>query len=58
LAVALVLVGLFQSSVTYVVHDYEPRFSISMWELLLLSLFLLGGNLLDLLRPSRPEEQS
>ncbi len=52
LAVALVLVGLFQTSVTCVVHDYEPRFNISMWELLLLSLFLLFGNLLDLLRPT------
>jgi hypothetical protein len=48
LAVALVLVGLFQSSATCVVHDYEPRFSISMWELLLLSLFLILGTLLDL----------
>jgi hypothetical protein len=58
LAVALVLVGLFQSSVTYLVHDYEPRFSISMWELLLLSLFLLLGTLLDFLPASRPEQQS
>lgn len=57
LAVALVLVGLFQSSLTCVVHDYEPRFSISMWELLLLSLFLLLGNLLDLLRTSGPPEE-
>jgi hypothetical protein len=52
LAVALILVGLFQSSVTCVVHDYEPRFSISMWELLLLSLFLLLGHLLDLRQTS------
>jgi hypothetical protein len=58
LAVALVLVGLFQSSVTYVVHDYEPRFSISMWELLLLSLFLILGNLLDLIPSSHLERQS
>ena len=53
LAVAFVLVGLFQFSLTCVVHDYEPRFSISMWELLLLSLFLLLGNLLDLVRPEK-----
>jgi hypothetical protein len=51
LAAALVLVGLFQSSLTCVVHDYEPRFSISMWQLLLLSLFLLVGNTVDLLLP-------
>jgi hypothetical protein len=58
LALAFVLVGLFQSGATCVVHDYEPRFSISMWELLLLSLFLLLGNLLDCLRTSGlPEQQ-
>lgn len=51
LAVAFVLVGLFQFGAACVVHDYEPRFSIPMWELLLLSLFLLLGNLVDLLRP-------
>jgi hypothetical protein len=51
LAVAFVLVGLFQFGEACVVHDYEPRFSISMWELLLLSLFLLLGNLFDLLLP-------
>jgi hypothetical protein len=49
LAVAFVLAGLFQFGEACVVHDYEPRFSISMWELLLLSLFLLLGNLFDLL---------
>jgi hypothetical protein len=54
LAVAFILVGLFQFSVACVVHDYEPRFSISMWELLLLSLFLLLGNLLDFLPASGP----
>jgi hypothetical protein len=57
LAVAFVLVGLFQTGVTCVLHDYEPRFNISMWELLLLSLFLLLGNLFDLLRTSGPPEQ-
>jgi hypothetical protein len=57
LAVAFALVGLFQFSVTCVLHDYEPRFGISMWELLLLSLFLLLGNLFDLLRTSGPLEQ-
>jgi hypothetical protein len=51
LALAFVLVGLFQFGAACVVHDYEPRFSISMWELLLLSLFLLVGNLIDLVRP-------
>lgn len=53
LAIAFILVGLFQSGATCVVHDYEPRFNISMWELLLLSLFLLLGNLLDLIRPEQ-----
>ena len=51
LAVACVPVGLSQFGAACVVHDYEPRFSISMWELLLLSLFLLLGNVVDLLRP-------
>jgi hypothetical protein len=54
LAVAFVLVGLFQFGAACVVHDYEPRFSISMWQLLLLSLFLLLGNLVDLLQPKQP----
>jgi len=49
LAVVLVAVGLFQFAVTCVIHDYEPRFSISMWQLLLLSIFLLLGNTFDLL---------
>jgi hypothetical protein len=49
LAIALVLVGLFQFSATCLVHDYEPRLSISMWELLLLSFFLLAGTTTDLL---------
>jgi uncharacterized membrane protein (GlpM family) len=58
LAATFVLVGLFQSSLTCVVHDYEPRFNISMWELLLLSLFLVLGNLLDLSQTSPGEQQS
>lgn len=49
LSLALVLVGLVQFGVTCLVHDYEPRFGISMWELLLLSFLLLLGNTLDLL---------
>jgi hypothetical protein len=53
LAVALVAVGVFQFSVTCLVHDYEPRFSISLWELLLLSLFLLAGKTFDCLAQTR-----
>jgi len=49
LAIALLVVGLFQFAVTCVIHDYEPRFSVSMWELLLLSIFLLVGTLAELL---------
>jgi hypothetical protein len=48
LAIALVVVGLFQFAVTCVIHDYEPRFSVSMWQLLLLSVFLLLGMTSDL----------
>jgi hypothetical protein len=50
-------VGLFQFAVACVFHDYEPRFGIPMWELLLLSLFLLLGNLLDLLWTARSPGQ-
>jgi hypothetical protein len=58
--IALVVVGLFQFAVTCVIHDYEPRFSVSMWQLLLLSFFLLIGNTADLLRiaSSLPRRQS
>jgi hypothetical protein len=52
LAAAFVLVGLAQFAAACVVHDYEPRFCLPMWQLLLLSLFLLLGNLLDCLRPA------
>jgi hypothetical protein len=49
LTIALVVVGLFQFAVTCFIHDYEPRFSVSMWQLLLLSFFLLVGSTSDLL---------
>ena len=47
-AVALPVAGLLMFVVSCVLHDYEPRFTFSMWELLLLSLLLLIGRTADL----------
>ena len=47
-AVALPVAGLVMFVVSCVLHDYEPRFAFSMWELLLLSLVLLVGRTADL----------
>ena len=55
LGIALAIVGLINFSVTSVLHDFEPRFVLSMWELLLLSLFLVVGGMLD---PSAEKEKS
>ena len=38
---------------SFVLHDYEPRFSLSMWELLFLSFFLFAGATSDLLTEHR-----
>jgi hypothetical protein len=53
---ALTAAGLFLFAATCVLHDYEPRLSLSMWELLLLSLFLFVGRTADciVLRRSPP----
>ena len=47
-AVGLTIVGLLILAAACVLHDYEPRFGLSMWELLLLSLFLLAGRAAEL----------
>jgi hypothetical protein len=49
LALTLLAVGLLQLGVSCILHDYEPRFSLPMWEFLLLSLFVLLGKTFDLL---------
>jgi hypothetical protein len=49
LAPMLLAVGLLQLAASCILHDYEPRFSLAAWQLLLLSLFLLLGNTVDLL---------
>jgi hypothetical protein len=49
LAIAFVALGFVQVGVTFILHDYEPRFSLPLWQLLLLSLFLLAGQSVDLL---------
>jgi hypothetical protein len=53
LGIAMTVVGLLIFAATCVLHDYEPRFSLSMWELLLLSFFLFVGATADLLTQER-----
>jgi hypothetical protein len=48
LAVLFVAVGLFQFSTVCVLSIYQPRFALSMWELLLFSFFLLIGTTFEL----------
>jgi hypothetical protein len=57
---ALTGAGLLLFAASCVLHDYEPRFSLSMWELLLLSLFLFVGRTADylvLLTPGRASKR-
>jgi hypothetical protein len=43
--IALLTVGLVQFAVSCLVHDYAPRLSLAMWQLWMLSLFLLVANI-------------
>jgi hypothetical protein len=52
---ALTGAGLLLFAASCVLHDYEPRLSLSMWELLLLSLFLFAGRTADC-ASQRPEQ--
>ena len=54
LGIALTVAGLTIFAVTCVLHDYEPRFSLSMWQLLVLSFFLLVGATANLLAQGSP----
>jgi hypothetical protein len=47
--VALTSVGLLIFASTSLLHDYEPRFALTMWQLLLLSLFIFLGGTANLL---------
>lgn len=49
LGIALTVAGLLIFAATCVLHDYEPRFGLSMWELLFLSFLLFAGATADLL---------
>ncbi|HMG04765.1 MAG TPA: hypothetical protein VK581_04845 [Chthoniobacterales bacterium] len=49
LGIAMTAVGLLIFAATSLLHDYEPRFALTMWQLLFLSLFLLWGRSADLL---------
>ena len=51
--VALFGAGLLVFAASCLVHNYEPRFALSMWEGLMLSLLLLVGNAIDSLFCSR-----
>jgi hypothetical protein len=52
--IALMAVGLLLFAASCLLHDYEPRFGLSMWQLLLLSLFLFVGRTVDLLAHQEP----
>lgn len=47
--IALIPVGLVQFTVSCLVHDYAPRLSLAMWQLWMLSVFLLLGRTFELL---------
>jgi len=53
LAIGLTFAGFLIFAITCVLHDYEPRFSLSIWELLFLSFFLFAGVTADLLAQKR-----
>jgi hypothetical protein len=47
--IALTAVGLLIFASTSLLHDYEPRFALTMWQLLLLSFFIFLGGTANLL---------
>jgi len=47
--IALLSVGLMQFVVSCLVHDYAERFSLAMWQLWMLSVFLFLGTMFELL---------
>jgi hypothetical protein len=49
LGIALTVVGLLIFASTSLIHDFEPRFALTMWQLLFLSLLLLLGQTVELL---------
>jgi len=49
---ALTAVGLLLCLTACLLHELEPRFALSMWQLLLLSLYLFLGKTADILAPS------
>lgn len=54
--IALTTVGLLICATACLLHECEPRFALSMWQMLLLSLYLLLGKTGDLLAsPGRPD---
>jgi hypothetical protein len=57
-AIALLPVGFVQFAVSCLVHDYEPRFSLAMWQLWMVSLFLLLANIFAcLLQPQSSAQE-
>jgi hypothetical protein len=51
--IALTAVGLVIFASTSLIHDFEPRFALTMWQLTLLSLYLFLGRTADLLFTAR-----
>ncbi len=56
--IALTVVGLVIFASTSLIHDFEPRFALTMWQLLLLSLLLFLGQTAELLVRSNKERSA
>jgi hypothetical protein len=52
--IALTAVGLLICTTACVLHECEPRFALTLWQMLLLSLYLFLGKTVDLLRRESP----
>jgi hypothetical protein len=55
--IALAAVGLPMTAIVCLLIEFLPRYGLPMWQLLLLSLYLLAGGILDLLATPRIKRQ-
>lgn len=56
-SIGLVLTGIVTFAVACLLHDYEPRFSLTMWELMFLSLIVIAGAVEAMLAGRSPERE-
>jgi hypothetical protein len=56
--ISLVAVGLLIAATNALLTEFLPRYALPMWQLLLLSLYLLAGTIADLLTTTRLERRS